>query len=117
MNNIIRNTTAAFLLGCVSRAHGAPIDPAVIRQAVRETEQDAVRSERIDATGKQAGTRTALPQAAASPPEQNIQARPIGLPNEREQDSCLLNFGLNGTLRGHALSSHALGRTRVWRDQ
>jgi hypothetical protein len=115
MNHVIRNTTAALLLGCASLAHGAPIDPAVIKQAVRETAQEPVRSEGLDAAGKRPRTRMPLPQAAASSNFDNILAR--RLPDEPEQDSCLLNLGFNGTLGGRALSSHVLGRTQVWRDR
>jgi hypothetical protein len=115
MNNVIKNLTAALVLGCANLAHGAPIDPAVIRQAVRETAQETVRSDGLDAAGKRPRTRMPPAPAAASSNLDTILAR--RLPDGPEQDSCLLNVGVNGTLGGRALSSHVLGRTQVWRDR
>lgn len=112
MKGFFRNTSAALLLGCAGLAHGGPIDPAVIRQAVRQTVQATVR---IDAAGTRAGTGAAPQQAAGSSKEENSLARRIELPREREQDSCLLDFGFDGALGGRFLSSHVLGRTQVWR--
>ena len=118
MNDFFKSTAMVILLGCASLAHAAPIDPAVIRQAVRDTVREAPQNDVATAPGKRPDGPQAARQPAAASNDENIWARRIGLPGEHEGgDNCLLSFGFNGTLGGRSLSSHVLGTSQVWRDK
>jgi hypothetical protein len=119
---------AALLLGSTGIAQGAPtgqacgqggcgagrIDPAVIRDAVR----DAERSTDSGPTRKRAAG--AL-QAATAPDARggsDSWERRLGGPSPREDYNCVLSFGLGGTLNGDGyIASRLLGRTRVLRGE
>jgi hypothetical protein len=118
----------ALLLGCAGAVHAAPdspgcgqagcsagsIDPAAIREAVRET----VRSPDRDASDKRQRAGTAPLPVALPSNSAGVWERRIGGPGEHEDYNCALSFGIGGTLgSSRFLATRVLGGTRVWRDE